>query len=595
MRRGKNAVHGGYALALGLSLAMGPFFTGSALAGPAEDLDALFARYYAESLEDNPLSATYSGVDDYNDRLPDVSPEAQARRVADTEALLSALDAIPLDDVDGERRVSAAILDFILTSDLALAPYDNWRRPFLADTGFHTNLVSAMTAARFRDAEDYRDYAKRLNAIPAYFDQQIANMRQGLTDGFTQPKEIMPFILQGFDAFADASPEDHPLYKPYLDMPARMAAGEAKKLQADALAAMEQHVLPAFAKVRDFMRDEYMVGAAEKVGAQYLPDGAAYYEKLVKYYTSDPQATPDAIHETGLAEVARIRAEMQAIIDDLDFEGDFKAFQEFLRTDEQFYPKTPEEFLREAAWISKDIDGRLPKFFGKLPRQPYSVEPVPAEIAPNYTTGRYVGAPLNADRGGQYWVNTYDLKTRPLYELPALSLHEAVPGHHLQSALALEIENAPEFRKEFYPHAFGEGWGLYSEKLGVEMGVYQTPYDHFGRLSYEMWRACRLVIDTGLHAKGWTRQQALDYLADNTALSLHNVQTEVDRYIAWPGQAVAYKMGELKIWELRARAETALGEDFDIRDFHDAVLTSGGLPLNLLEARIDAYIAGAKE
>jgi uncharacterized protein (DUF885 family) len=276
------------------------------------------------------------------------------------------------------------------------------------------------------------------------------------------------------------------------------------------------------------------------------------------------------------------------------FAGTFEEFQSFLRTDEQFYAKTPDALLKEAAWIAKSIDGKLPAYFGKLPRQPYSVEPVPADLAPNYTTGRYSGAPPEGDRGGEYWVNTYALDKRPLYELPALTLHEAVPGHHFQIALGYEIEAAPEFREQFYPHAFGEGWALYAEKLGVEMGVYKTPYDEFGRLSYEMWRASRLVIDTGIHAKGWTRQQAIDYLAGNTALSLHNVQTEIDRYISWPGQALAYKMGELAIWELRAKAEAALGERFDMRDFHDAVLTEGGLPLDILRARIDAYIAREK-
>jgi uncharacterized protein (DUF885 family) len=296
----------------------------------------------------------------------------------------------------------------------------------------------------------------------------------------------------------------------------------------------------------------------------------------------------------GLKEVKRIRKEMDAIIKKTGFEGDFKAFQEFLRTDPQFYAKTPEELLLRASYIAKSVDGKLPGYFGKLPRQPYSVQPVPAEIAPNYTTGRYVGAPKDAPRGGEYWVNTFALDKRPLYELPALTLHEAVPGHHLQGALALEIDGAPDFRTQFYPHAFGEGWGLYSEKLGVEMGVYKTPYEEFGRLSYEMWRACRLVIDTGLHSKGWTRQQALDYLAGNTALSLKNVETEVDRYIAWPGQALAYKVGELTLWELRRKAERALGPKFDIREFHDAVLVKGGLPLAVLSEEIDRYIAREK-
>jgi uncharacterized protein (DUF885 family) len=314
----------------------------------------------------------------------------------------------------------------------------------------------------------------------------------------------------------------------------------------------------------------------------------------VRYYTSLDDVTADDIHALGLKEVARIRGEMKAVLKDAAFEGDLDAFMEYLRTDEQFYAKTPEQLLARAARIAKDIDGCLPGFFGKLPRQPYSVEPVPDDIAPNYTTGRYVGAPADAKRGGQYWVNTYGLDKRPLYELPALTLHEAVPGHHLQSALALEIDNAPEFRKGFYPHAFGEGWGLYAEKLGVEMGVYATPYEHFGRLSYEMWRACRLVIDTGIHTKGWTREQAIDFLAANTALSLHNVRTEVDRYISWPGQALSYKMGELTIWELRAKAEKELGDRFDIRAFHDALLADGGLPLETLRRRVDGYIEEAK-
>jgi uncharacterized protein (DUF885 family) len=281
---------------------------------------------------------------------------------------------------------------------------------------------------------------------------------------------------------------------------------------------------------------------------------------------------------------------MDEIIQQLEFKGSFQEFLAFLRADRQFYPKTPEELLMKASWLAKRADGRLPAFFGKLPRQPYSVQPVPDELAPNYTGGRYSPAPPGASRGGEYWVNTYALETRSLYQLTALTLHEAVPGHHLQIALAYEIENVPEFRKKFYPHAYGEGWALYSEKLGVEMGLYDTPYDHFGRLSYEMWRACRLVVDTGIHAQGWTRQQAIDYLAANTALSYHTIGTEVDRYIAWPGQALSYKMGELTILELRSEAEQKLGDQFDIRAFHDTVLAQGGLPLDLLRKQVKEYI-----
>jgi uncharacterized protein (DUF885 family) len=308
----------------------------------------------------------------------------------------------------------------------------------------------------------------------------------------------------------------------------------------------------------------------------------------VRYYTTLPDATPEKVHATGLAEVARIRAEMDAIIAEVTFKGDFADFLHFLRTDKQFYAKTPAALLREAAWISKEIDGKLPEFFGHLPRMPYTVKPVPAALAPNYTAGRYNPGPLGA--AGEYWVNTYALETRPLYALPALSLHEAVPGHHLQGAVARELKSVPTFRLNFYPHAFGEGWGLYAEKLGKEMGVYHTPYQEFGRLTYEMWRACRLVVDTGMHAMGWSREKAYDYLASNTALSKHEVRTEIDRYIAWPAQALAYKTGEMKIIELRRKAKAALGDKFDLRSFHDAILESGGVTLPVLDRRIDAYI-----
>ena len=297
------------------------------------------------------------------------------------------------------------------------------------------------------------------------------------------------------------------------------------------------------------------------------------------------------IHNIGLGEVARIRAEMDALIAELKFDGDFAAFTEFLRTDPQFYANSSEELLKEAAYTAKRIDYLMPGFFGKLPRLSYGVVPVPDEVAPNYTTAAYVGPPIGGTIGGAYWVNTYALDQRPLYELTALTLHEAVPGHHHQGALSRELENMPDFRRNLYISAFGEGWGLYAEKLGVEMGVYRTPYENFGRLSYEMWRACRLVIDTGLHSQGWSRDQAMDYLADNTSLSRGNVRSEVDRYISWPAQALSYKLGELKIWELRHRVEAALGDDFDLREFHDVLLGNGALPLSMLENVIDRYIA----
>jgi len=298
----------------------------------------------------------------------------------------------------------------------------------------------------------------------------------------------------------------------------------------------------------------------------------------------------DEIHQLGLSEVARIRAEMESIIKLLKFDGDLPAFINFLRTDKQFYASSAHQLLAEASYFAKKIDGRLPQLFGKLPRQPYGVAPVPAGIAPFYTGGRYVGSPLSARRGGYYWVNTYALESRPLYTLPSLTLHEAVPGHHLQGALALEQGNQPDFRRNDYISAYGEGWALYAEKLGVEMDIYETPYQDFGRLTYEMWRACRLVIDTGIHAKNWNREQAQDYLANYTALSLHEIHTEVDRYISWPAQALSYKLGEYVIWQLRHEAERRLGEGFDLRDFHDIILALGSVPLDILKDEVGRWI-----
>lgn len=565
-----------------------------AVAGPAEELDALFADYWANELRENPFGATSAGVMDYNAEVPGVAPEDYERRLKTAEAMQARLEAIDLSAVAESKRLSAELLGFILKHDIALAPFRGWRVPFLADYGFHNAFGYVVGATPFRTLKDYEDYLARLEKLPAFLDQNIANMRMGLADGFAQPKEILPFILPSFEAQVTGKAQDHPLYGPFTRFPDTVDARRRTALTRRADAVFSQQVIPAYARVLAFMKDEYIPNAQDKVGAAALPEGDAFYRALVRYFTTRDDATPEAIHALGLKEVARIRKEMEKTMKEAGFKGSFEEFTEYLRTDSKFYATTEEELLRYAARVSKKIDGRLPGYFGKLPRQPYSVEPVPAEIAENYTTGRYVSAPPGATRGGQYWVNTSSLDKRPLFEIPALTLHEAVPGHHLQIALAYEIDDAPAFREQFYPHAFGEGWALYTEKLGVEMGIYETPYDHFGRLSYEMWRACRLVIDTGLHAKGWTRQQALDYLASNTALSLKNVQTEVDRYIAWPGQALAYKIGELTIWELRAKAEKALGPKFDIRDFHDTVLTEGGLPLDILAARVDAYIARRK-
>lgn len=567
-----------------------PVMVAPAYARADGELPALFAEYWESELANDPFLATHAGENAYDDRVPQVSPADHAMRNKELARLYARLLNTDFATLVEDERISAEILRFILKHELALGKFGGWRTPFNSDSGFHADFGFVVGSMPFRNEDDYRTYLRRLEALPEYLDQHVANMRAGLRQGFTQPAEILENILPSFAAQVVDNAREHPAFAPFEAFPAAMAPKTQNELREAGLATLTEKVIPAFARVHEFMRDQYVPGARKTLGASELPHGVTYYEALVRYYTSLDEATPASIHARGLAEVARIRAEMEAVIEDSGFSGSFAEFLEFLRTDPQFYAKTAEELLMRAAWYSKTIDGRLPAFFGKLPRQPYSVEPVPAEIAANYTGGRYVAAPPGGTRGGRYWVNTYALHTRALYQLPALSLHEAVPGHHLQSALAYEIENAPEFRRQFYPHAYGEGWGLYSEKLGVEMGIYVTPYEHFGRLSYEMWRACRLVVDTGLHAQGWTRREAQEYLAGNTALSLHEVQTEVDRYISWPGQALAYKMGEMTIWELRARAERILGDAFDVRDFHDAILARGGLPLDLLRQQIERYI-----
>ena len=558
-----------------------------AVAAPRAEQN-IYDEYWDYELRFDPFRATSSGDYRFSDRVPDVSEPAQRARLLQLREFAEQLDAT--DPHSSADALNAAILRFILEHEISLGEFAPWRIPFLSDAGFHMDIGYTVSSTRFENVDDYADYLARLEALPRFLGQNRANMQLGIESGFTQPREIMDNILVSFDAQVTESADTHPLYSPFLDMPDTVLAADQERLRAEARRLLEKKVIPAYAGVRDFMHERYVPNARTTLGASELPEGEAYYAALVRYYTTLDSATPDNVHERGLREVARIREEMNDVIAETGFDGSFDEFLEFLRTDPQFYARTPEELLMRAAWIAKKTDGRLPAYFGKLPRQPYSVEPVPAEIAPNYTAGRYVPAPPGGPRGGQYWVNTHALETRALYQLVALSLHEGVPGHHLQGALAYEVEDAPRFRQHFYPHAYGEGWGLYVEKLGVEMGLYDTPYDHFGRLSYEMWRACRLVIDTGIHAKGWTREQAVDYLASNTALSMHEVGTEIDRYIAWPGQALAYKIGELTLWDLRREAEAALGDAFDIREFHDVVLTSGGVPLELLKSMIRAYI-----
>jgi uncharacterized protein (DUF885 family) len=379
-------------------------------------------------------------------------------------------------------------------------------------------------------------------------------------------------------------------YKPFLNLPESLSTTEKDSIIQAGKVSIQKNVVVEYKKIKRFFQDEYFPNTRKGLGISTTPNGKEFYQNRINYFTTSDQYTADDIHQIGLNEVARIKAEMQKIIDDLGFKGSFAEFLEFLRTDEQFYPKTADELLMFARDISKRIDAELPKFFKTLPRKPYGVVPVPADLAPNYTGGRYSGS-YSETTAGFYWVNTYNLPSRTLYTIPALTAHEAVPGHHLQISLNNELpETIPSFRRRLYLSAYGEGWGLYSEYLAEEMGIYTTPYEKFGQLTYEMWRACRLVVDTGVHAKGWTRQQMLDYMAKNTALSIHEVTTETDRYISWPGQALSYKIGEIKIRELRKKAEEALGDKFNIREFHEVILEEGTVTLSIMEKRMDAYI-----
>jgi len=555
----------------------------------ARALHALFDEAWAFSLQEGPLLASAVGDKTGADRLPAMGQEDLARRERfwrDVERRLGGLDRTALGDVD---QANLAVFEREVRDGLAEHEFQAWRMPFNADSGFWMAVASLPRQTAFLEVEDYEAYLARLRAVPRYFAEQTALMRQGLRDGFTQPRTILAGIDAGIAAHAVDDPRASVFWAPFESFPEALPEAERERLRLAGTAAIREAVAPAYRELAAFMRDEYVPSARETTGASELPRGREYYANRVRHFTTLAR-NPDEIHAIGQAEVKRIRAEMEAVMRGTGFTGTFAEFLEFLRTDARFYAKTPEQLLKQAAWIAKRMDAQLPSLFGKLPRLPYGVEPVPDAIAPKYTGGRYVPAPIGGTRAGTYWVNTYALENRPLYTLEALTLHEAVPGHHLQIALQQELEDLPAFRRVAGVDAYVEGWALYAERLGLEAGFYTDPYSNFGRLTYEMWRACRLVVDTGLHALGWSREQALDFLAANTALSHHEIRTETDRYIGWPGQALGYKMGEIAIRELRREAEQALGPRFDRRAFHDVILESGPEPLGLLEERVRAWI-----
>ena len=562
----------------------------------AEQLQALFAEEWSFRLAENPLLATSVGVHDFDDRLPSVRRADEARRVEVWRGFLERLAAIDRGQLSEGDLVSYGVFERQLRGFVEEFEFHHDRLPLLVDSGFHIDFARLPGEMPFATAKDYENYIARLRAFPAYMEQHVVLLKDGLEHGMTLPR----VVLEGYEVTIDShvvdTPEASLFYGPFEKFPDRLGEDERKRLRASGKAAIQEAVVPGYRRFLKFMLGEYIPGARTTLGASEFPNGAAYYDQRIRHFTT-LELSAQEIHDLGLREVARIRAEMEKIVEEVAFEGDFADFLAFLRTDPRFYAKTPEELLKEASYLAKRADAALPAFFGVLPRTPYGVAPVPDHLAPKYTGGRYLGTSPGSTQPGYYWVNTYALENRPLYVLPALTLHEAVPGHHLQISLNQELADLPPFRRYSYISAFGEGWGLYAEWLGIEMGIYDTPYSHFGRLTYEMWRACRLVVDTGLHAMGWTRQQAMDFLAGNTALSLHEVRTETDRYISWPAQALSYKLGELKIRELRRRAEETLGDHFDLREFHDVVLSNGSIPLSVLEEVVDRYLArhGAKE
>ena len=564
-----------------------------AACAPAPDardqLYSLFDEDWAARLVESPQLATSVGDHSRNDQLADVSLEAIERRVERRRDLLRRLEEIDVSGLDAADRINARMFERQLRSSVDGFDFGGYQMPLNADSGFHMGFPRMHRSMPFRTPDHYDDYIARMRALPAVFEQQQDHMRAGIERGFTLPRVTLEGYEDTISAHIVEEAEDSAFWAPFEALPPTVEEMDRERILTEAEAAITDAVVPAYQGFHDFFVGEYVPNARETVGASDLPDGKAYYQEQVRWFTT-LDLTPEEVHEIGLREVARIRAEMEEVIRGTGFEGSFAEFLDFLRTDPRFYPKTEEELLERAAWLSKKMDGKLPSLFATLPRVPYTVEPVPDHMAPKYTAGRYVSAPASGAQPGIYWVNTYNLSSRPLWALEALTLHEAVPGHHLQNGIALEIDSGPEFRRHDYLSAFGEGWGLYAEYLGLEAGFYEDPYSNFGRLTYEIWRACRLVVDTGVHALGWSRQQMLDYLAENTALSLHEVRTETDRYISWPGQALAYKIGELKIKELRARAEEALGDDFDVRLFHDAVLANGSVPLDILDELIQVWI-----
>lgn len=563
-----------------------------------EQIATLLDDVWQWELQEWPQYATRCGEHRYNDRLASISLADADRRAADQAAFLQRLLKIDRVALDKQQRLERDLLERNLRESAVEHAAGEHVMPINSRSGFHVDFPELPDWTPLDTLEDYENYLARLRAFADHTGGHIELMRAGVQRGLTVPAVILEGYEKAIDTHVVDDPEQSLLFKPFKDFPDGVPESERQRLAAEARDAIRDSVVVAYRRFGVFMADEYVPNCRASVGASALPGGREYYRHCVRKFTT-LDTTPEEVHRVGLAEVKRIRAEMDALIERTGFETDeqdtFAAFVEHLRTAEEFYAKTDTELMAYTAAILKRMDGELPALFGRLPRMPYGLKPVPDYIAPKTTMAYYQSPNGDGSRAGFYYLNTYDLASRPKYMMQALALHEAVPGHHLQIALQQELEGLSPLRKYGGFTAFIEGWALYAERLGLEVGFYEDPYSDFGRLTMEVWRAARLVVDTGLHYQGWTRQQAIDFMTNNSAMSAQNIRSEVDRYIGWPGQALAYKTGELKIRELRAEAEERLGDRFDVRAFHDAVLDNGAVPLTTLEELIHEWIEGQEE
>lgn len=552
-------------------------------------LAKLFSDHWNAYMQVDPIFATLCGDHRFDDQVGSADEAHYTNWLKQLKKFRKRLEKIDLTKLGTQDRVNYKYFALMLDSEITSLEHRAYHLQISKAGGFHIFFPDLYQVAAFENVSDYENYLARLNGLKKYFDESIKLMQRGLRTGYVPARVTLEGVAESLSAQIVNNPDQSIFFEPFKKFLASIGGVDQERLIDEAQAAIAESVVPAYEALLEFFNQKYYPASRASIAAADLPNGRDYYRQRIRFFTT-LDLTPEEIHTSGQNEVRRIRAEMETVIRDTGFAGDFRAFVEFLRTDPRFYVDTPEALLKETGYLMKRIDGELPRLFKTLPRLPYGIRPVPDFSAPGSTTAYYMLGTGDGTKAGMYYVNTYDLKSRPLYEMEALSLHEAVPGHHLQLSLQQELSDLPPFRR-FYPFtSYVEGWALYAESLGHELGLYTDPYSNFGRLSYEMWRACRLVVDTGMHALGWSRQQAIDFMLEHTSSTLLNIQNEVDRYIAWPGQALAYKIGELKIRELRTRAENQLGLKFNIREFHDVILLGGSLPLNVLEERVDEWL-----